>query len=93
MTSCRKATKLISKQLDYPLSINEKAQLLLHLSDCDQCVVFEKQVYSIHNAAKELSEDKMSLKKPRNIKAPKLSPEFKSKVRKVIKIQLKKKRK
>jgi len=91
MTSCRKATKLISKQLDYPLSINEKAQLLLHLTDCDQCMVFEKQVYSIRAAAKEFSENKIASTKPRKTKAPKLSPKFKSKVLKLINTQLKRK--
>jgi hypothetical protein len=89
MISCQKATELISKQLDYSLSLNEKAQLLLHLADCCECLLFEKQIYSIHNVAKEFSEKKIDSKNAEEIRAPQLSPELKSKILRVIRTHLK----
>ena len=43
MLSCKKATLLINKKEESPLSWTENIQLVLHTSMCDGCKAFEKQ--------------------------------------------------
>lgn len=52
MLSCRKATELIEKELDYKLSILEKIQLYMHTHMCDACRHYQQQSQLIDEALK-----------------------------------------
>lgn len=43
MISCKRATQLISKQMDEPLSLSEDLSLKLHLFICECCEKFRQQ--------------------------------------------------
>lgn len=43
MLSCRKASGLIEKQLNFSLGPVEKIQLFMHTSMCDACKSYQKQ--------------------------------------------------
>lgn len=51
MISCRRATELISLNFDTKLGIIEKVRLRLHLSICEACTRFSKQLDLLHHAA------------------------------------------
>lgn len=51
MVSCRRATELISLNFDTKLGIIEKVRLRLHLSICEACTRFSKQLELLHHAA------------------------------------------
>lgn len=44
MLNCKQASKLVSQSLDRPLSWTERWQLKLHLSICNACRRFAKQL-------------------------------------------------
>ena len=65
MISCYQATKLISAQMDHPLSIEDKETLILHLFNCRQCNLFEKQMVIIAASVRELADEtKVFMKLP-----------------------------
>lgn len=80
MISCYQATQLISKQLDHPLSLREKAHLVLHLLNCWRCKLFESQMLIIGNSIKELANETVAFKRLRDIGLPGLSPEAKTRI-------------
>ena len=43
-TSCKQASRLISEQLDHPLSLGKWFVLKLHLAMCTNCVFFGRQI-------------------------------------------------
>ncbi len=53
LLSCKKATDLINKKSDAPLSLVENIQLKAHKSMCKACSNYEKQTYFIDAALKE----------------------------------------
>lgn len=50
--SCQKATFLIEKSYDKPLSFLAKLQLRMHLKICKKCSEYQKQSLVIENALK-----------------------------------------
>jgi hypothetical protein len=50
--SCYKATFLIEKSYDTPLSFFEKLQLGIHLKICDKCAGYQKQSFLIERVIK-----------------------------------------
>ena len=54
MISCKRATELISKEADGPLSIPERIALKLHLSVCDVCVYFRQSLRVLRVAVRRL---------------------------------------
>lgn len=50
MISCKKATELISKRMDEPLSFKEEVSLKLHLFICEFCEKFSQQAGLIRKA-------------------------------------------
>ena len=82
--SCYKATFLIEKSYDKPLSFIDKLQLSIHLKICDKCAGFQKQSLLIENVLKHNSIDYSN---PSNFK---LSDASKTRIQKVIDENLKK---
>lgn len=52
MLTCKKATQLMSQQLDRPLSRMETLSLRFHLLMCHGCRNFEDQMAFLRNACK-----------------------------------------
>lgn len=52
MLSCKEANRLMSQELDRKLSWSERIGLKLHVSMCDGCSNFRKQMGVVHNACK-----------------------------------------
>ena len=42
--SCKHASRLLSEQLDHPLSLSQRALLWIHLTMCTNCVFFGRQI-------------------------------------------------
>ena len=84
MIPCEKATRLISKQLDEPLSIMEKIQLYSHTIMCWCCQRFQKQVIEIKKALREIAHEVMAFERFKEIGMPDLSPQAKQRVMRAI---------
>lgn len=54
MLMCRAVTRLMSKRLDAPLSLQETMRLKLHLSMCSACKQCNAQFQLMHDAGKVL---------------------------------------
>jgi len=52
--NCRHATYLIEKRQHTSLSIKERIQLVIHLSGCSVCRLFQRQSRMINRVAREL---------------------------------------
>ncbi|MCH4562405.1 zf-HC2 domain-containing protein [Halomonas sp. EGI 63088] len=52
MMMCKEATRLMSRQLDAPLTFQEKLSLKLHLAMCDACTRCNQQFRLLHQAGK-----------------------------------------
>lgn len=76
--SCRKATLLIEKSHNEPLSFIDKAQLSMHLKICDKCSGYQKQSLLIE---KILQANHQNLS---NLTDFKLSDTSKSRIQKAI---------
>ena len=76
MISCKRASELISKQMDEPLSLQEAVSLKMHLFLCEFCEQFRKQLELISKGTQRLfclgSEEE-----EQDPNAPCLSPEAK----------------
>jgi len=70
MLSCKKASSLIEKKLDFKLSVAERFQLYMHTSMCEACRAYEKQSNDMdsilndhihtHSDSSKPSEEKLS---------------------------------
>ena len=49
ITSCKHASRLLSEQLEHPLSLSHKIFLRIHLMMCTNCVFFERQIRALKN--------------------------------------------
>lgn len=76
--SCRKATFLIEKSHNEPLSFLDKVQLSMHLRICDKCAGYQKQSLLIE---KVLKANHQNLSNPSNFK---LSDTSKIRIQKVV---------
>ncbi|MDN3524914.1 zf-HC2 domain-containing protein [Halomonas sabkhae] len=56
MLMCHKATRLMSKRLDVPLTRKERLALTLHLAMCGACKNCNRQLTLIHTAGHEYEE-------------------------------------
>ena len=63
MISCYQVTKLISAQMDHPLSTEDKETLILHLLNCQQCNLFDRQMVIIVASVRELADETKVFKK------------------------------
>jgi hypothetical protein len=81
MISCYQATKLISEQLDHPLSLGDKALLILHLLNCWRCKLFANQMLIIGTSIRELADETRAFKRSHDINMPKLNARAKARVR------------
>ncbi|EWH02078.1 zf-HC2 domain-containing protein [Halomonas sp. BC04] len=52
MMMCKEATHLMSRQLDVPLTFQEKLSLKLHLAMCAACTQCNQQFYLLHQTGK-----------------------------------------
>ena len=57
MISCKRATELISKKMDEPLSFSEGAALAIHLFICEFCEKFKQQVDIIGRALSSVRDE------------------------------------
>ncbi len=57
MQSCKRATALMSQQLDRPLSTSEKFSLRVHLAMCRHCRKCDAQFKVLHQLAQARSHD------------------------------------
>ncbi len=55
MISCRKATELVSKALDAPLSRRERLALRLHLWLCHRCRRYQRQLHLLRRMVSRTS--------------------------------------
>jgi len=84
MISCDKATELISKKMDEPLSSWEKVQLFAHTLLCWCCKLFEKQALAIRDALQEMANEEMAFQRFDELNLPGLSEEAKHRIIKRI---------
>lgn len=56
LMSCKHASRLISQSLDRPLSWRERVSLRLHLSLCDMCTRFQRQLHVLRTAVRQLTD-------------------------------------
>jgi len=63
MISCQEAQRLLSEQMDRPLSLGERGKLWFHLSMCRVCTKVKRQLALIRWAARRLgqSSDRLGL--------------------------------
>lgn len=80
MISCEKATQLISKQMDEPISVWEKVQLHTHTFVCWCCTRFKSQILRIRGALRELAHETMAFERFEEIGLPSLSPQSKQRI-------------
>ena len=52
MMNCKRATELLSEQLDRPLSTKEKVALGVHLTMCTGCRLFSQQMQGLRDLSK-----------------------------------------
>lgn len=52
MMMCKEATHLMSRQLDIPLTFQEKLSLKLHLAMCGACTQCNQQFHLLHQTGK-----------------------------------------
>ena len=57
MISCKRATELISKRMEEPLTISEELALRVHLFICECCEKFKQQVELLRNAFSSVERD------------------------------------
>jgi len=55
--SCREASRLLSQSMDRPLGLAERARLRLHLTLCDACRNFNRQLDFLRRAVARLLGD------------------------------------
>jgi hypothetical protein len=83
MLSCKKATFLIEKGNNNPLSFMDKLQLTMHLKMCNKCADYQKQSILIENVLKS---NHVIISNPSNFK---LSDTTKLRIQKAINENLK----
>ncbi|MDR3429771.1 MULTISPECIES: zf-HC2 domain-containing protein [Silvimonas] len=54
--ACKQASRLLSKAQDLPLTFGERLQLRFHLSLCDKCRNFSRQLQMLRRIARQGSE-------------------------------------
>ena len=84
MVSCRKATKLLSKQMDDSLSILEKIQLYTHLLVCWCCRRFQTHILILRSAIRELAHETIAFEHYDEVGLPELSFESKERILNVL---------
>lgn len=52
LLNCKEASRLISQRLDRPLPLGSRVLLRVHLSLCDACTEFQRQVALLREAAR-----------------------------------------
>jgi len=63
MMNCKQASRLMSQELDRPLSWREKVSLRLHLMMCDGCRNFQKQMAFLRRVCLSRSGSKTDLER------------------------------
>jgi hypothetical protein len=84
MVSCRKATQLLSKQMDDTLSFLEKIQLYTHLLVCWCCLRFQSQILILREAIRELAHESIAFEHYEEVALPALSIESKERILNVL---------
>ncbi|WP_339938759.1 zf-HC2 domain-containing protein [Undibacterium luofuense] len=56
LIKCREAHQLVSEGMDRDLSTSERYRLRLHISICDACTRFEKQMQLMRTTLRQLPE-------------------------------------
>lgn len=77
MVSCRKATQLLSKQIDDSLTPWENIQLQVHLLVCWCCRRFQTQILILREAVRDMAHESIAFERFEEIGLPGLSPESK----------------
>jgi len=54
--SCKEASRLLSQSMDRKMSVGELARLRLHLTLCDACRNFDRQLKQLRQAVMRLFE-------------------------------------
>ncbi|GAA5174250.1 hypothetical protein GCM10025771_03540 [Niveibacterium umoris] len=54
MISCKKATELLSRQMDADLKLRERIGLKFHLAMCDGCSQFGRQIVVLRRACRRV---------------------------------------
>jgi hypothetical protein len=52
MMNCKRATRLMSQELDRPLTLRERTSLRMHVMMCDGCSNFRKQMAYLRDIAR-----------------------------------------
>jgi predicted anti-sigma-YlaC factor YlaD len=63
--SCQEASRLLSDELDRPLSAEQRERLRLHLVVCEACRNIEEQLALMHEALRRLGRRDAPADKPR----------------------------
>lgn len=79
MLTCKDASRLISESQERPLGLRERWGLRLHLWMCDACRNFLRQVASMRQALRELSQ-----RTEGDAAGTDLSPEARERIRKAL---------
>jgi hypothetical protein len=84
MISCKKASLLISKRMDEPLSFLEKILLISHLTICWCCQRFDNQILALRKAFRNMAQESIAFERYAELGLPGLSSETKDKIIKSI---------
>jgi hypothetical protein len=84
MISCKKASLLISKRMDEPLSFLEKILLISHLTICWCCQRFDNQILDLRKAFRNLAQESIAFERYVEFELPDLSPGAKDRILKSI---------
>jgi hypothetical protein len=55
--TCQEAHRMVAESLDRDLPLVERLQLRLHLSICDNCTHFKKQMLVLRKVVRKLGQD------------------------------------
>ncbi len=66
MMNCKKATKLMSEQMDRTLTLKERLALKFHLMMCSGCSNFDDQMHDLRNISQIYTKGQDGLKTKNN---------------------------
>lgn len=79
MISCKRATELISKSMEEPLTLKEQFDLRIHSFICEFCQKFKEQTLLLRRAFRETKEDES--REPQSAEGMSASEEMRERVK------------
>jgi len=81
MTSCKEAARLMSQQLDHPLSLSDRILLRIHLVMCISCTYYGRQIKALKDIIQRRKQPEDELPFPHT---PSLSDETRERIKTLL---------